>query len=329
MGDPAGVGPEVTLAAIAKPSLKRRIQPILVGDLAHYRETARRSRRKIALESWRPGEEIPRGAVPVREVATLAARQRVAAKPTVAGGRAAHAAIVAAAGLVGEGVADALTTAPISKANLAAAGCGATGHTELLAELAGGANVRMMMIGDTLRVALVTTHLALVDVPAALDRRSVRDTILIAEAALRSQLGLRRPRIAVAGLNPHAGESGLYGREEIDTIKPAVAQARRRGLTVIGPIAADSAFPLARRGHFDAVVCMYHDQALAPFKLLHFSDGVNFTAGLPFVRTSPDHGTAYDIAGRGIADPTSMAAAITMAADCARRPGGSRRRPGR
>jgi 4-hydroxythreonine-4-phosphate dehydrogenase len=321
MGDPAGIGPEVTLKAIATRQVARHVLPILVGNRALYEEAAQRQKLGLTFCSWQPGDPVPRSAIPVFEVARLAPRDRVAARPTVAGGRAAHAAIVAAARLVIDGLAGALTTAPISKANLAAAGCGVSGHTELLAELAGGADVRMMMIGDKLRVALATTHLALADVPGRIDRRLVRDTIRIADAALRSQLGVPRPRLAVAGLNPHAGERGLYGREEIEIIKPAVDQARRGGIDVTGPLAADSAFPLALRGQFDAVVCMYHDQALAPFKLLHFSDGVNFTAGLPFVRTSPDHGTAYDIAGEDRADPRSMVAAIAMAAAAARRGG--------
>jgi 4-hydroxythreonine-4-phosphate dehydrogenase len=317
MGDPAGIGPEVTLAALAAPAVTRAARPILVGERRLFEETARRLGRTLPLQPWQPGAPLPGGAVAVLEVGRLAARERRPGKATPAGGRLAYAAIVAAASLVRDGFADALTTAPISKANLAAAGCGATGHTELLAEIAGGAEVRMMMIGSRLRVALATTHLALADVPAALDRRLVADTIRIADGALRTHFGLRRPRIAVTGLNPHAGEQGLYGREEIDSIRPAIDAAKRRGVAVSGPLAADSAFPLALRGDFDAVVCMYHDQALAPFKLLHFSDGVNFTAGLPFVRTSPDHGTAYDIAGRGRADPTSMKAAIRMAARCA------------
>ena len=317
MGDPAGIGPEVTLAALATRSVARAIDPILVGHLALYEETARRGKLGLSFQPWQPGVAVTRGTIPVFEVARLSPRQRIAAVPTVAGGRAAHTAIVAAAQLVRDGHASALTTAPISKANLAAAGCGATGHTELLAELAGGADVRMMMIGPRLRVALVTTHLALADVPQRLDRALVRDTIRIVATALREKLHVARARIAVAGLNPHAGEQGLYGREEIETIRPAVAQARRGGIDVIGPIAADSAFPLALQGRFDAVVCMYHDQGLGPFKLLHFHDGVNFTAGLPYVRTSPDHGTAYDIAGRGRADPSSMIAALHLAASTA------------
>ncbi len=316
MGDPAGVGPEVTLRAIAKPALRRMIAPILVGSTDLYTETAARLGLSMRFETWAPGDTLPHGRVPVCEAGPLRARDRIPAKPTVAGGRAAYAAILAAAELVRNNSADALVTAPISKANLAAAGCAATGHTEVLAELA-GADVRMMMIGPKLRVALVTTHLAVAKLSAALDRQHIAKTIRIAATALRQHFGIETPHIAVSGLNPHAGERGLYGREEIDTITPAIRLARRSGLRITGPIAADSAFPLALRGAFDLVVCMYHDQGLGPFKILHFSDGVNFTAGLPFIRTSPDHGTAYDIAGSGVADPTSMIAAIHMAGKCA------------
>ena len=167
-----------------------------------------------------------------------------------------------------------------------------------------------------MRVALATTHIALTDVPDAISRPLVRNTITIAAQAVQRHFGLKRPRVAVTGLNPHAGERGLYGREEIETIAPAVRQAKKAGIDAHGPLAADTSFPLALRGDFDVVVCMYHDQALAPFKVVHFSDGVNFTAGLPFIRTSPDHGTAYDIAGKGVADTRSMISAVRMAAAC-------------
>jgi len=171
----------------------------------------------------------------------------------------------------------------------------------------------MMMAGSRLRVVLVTTHMAIARVPGSLSVRRVLDTITITADSLRRQFSIPRPRIAVAGLNPHAGEQGLFGDEEIRTIGPAVRRAARRGIRVVGPLAADGVFPHAMAGEYDAVVCMYHDQGLGPFKLAHFSDGVNFTAGLPFVRTSPDHGTAHDIARRGIADPRSMSAALALA----------------
>jgi 4-hydroxythreonine-4-phosphate dehydrogenase len=323
MGDPTGIGPEVTLAALASRALRGALQPILVGDLGTYRDAARLLRPAVRFAAWEPGDPLPRGAVAVREVTTLPARQRRPGHPTLAGGRAAHAAIVEALRLVRAGAADALCTAPICKANLIAAGIQVSGHTELLAHLCGDVPVRMMMIGETLRVALVTTHLALRDVPDAVDAAAVLATIRIADRALRERFRFRRPRIGVAGLNPHAGEQGVFGDEDIRRIAPAVRRARRLGVDASGPLAADSLFPLARTGHFDAVVCMYHDQGLAPFKLLHFADGVNFTAGLPVVRTSPDHGTAHDIAGRGLADARSMAAALRLAAVLSGRKGRS------
>lgn len=320
MGDPTGIGPEVTLAALRRRDTGRILQPILVGDLGVFADAARRLRAPLRFAAWEPPAPLPRGAIAVREVAALPARQRRPGRPSLAGGRAAHAAIVEALRLVRDGAADALTTAPICKANLVAAGIAVGGHTELLAALCGGVPVRMMMIGDVLRVALVTTHLALRAVPDAFDAADVLATIRIAERALRERFRIRRPRVGVAGLNPHAGEQGLFGDEDARLIAPAVRRARRLGIDARGPLAADGLFPLARAGHFDAVVCMYHDQGLAPFKLLHFADGVNFTAGLPVVRTSPDHGTAHDIAGRGRADPSSMAAALRMAARLASPP---------
>lgn len=325
MGDPTGIGPEVTLAALRRGGLRRVLTPILVGDLGVYADTAARLGMKTRFVAWQPPAPLPRGGVPVRVISELTARGRRPGRPTDAAGRAAYAAILEAVGLVQAGQADALATAPINKANLAAAGLVATGHTELLAELAGGVAVRMMMAGPRLRVVLVTTHLALSAVPKAIRTAGVLDTLRIADRALRQRFGLRRPRLAVAGLNPHAGDQGLFGDEEQRTIAPAVAAARRAGIDARGPLAADSAFPLALEGQYDAVVCMYHDQGLAPFKLLHFADGVNVTLGLPFVRTSPDHGTAYDIAGRGVADWRSMSAALHLAAALCRRRISSRR----
>jgi 4-hydroxythreonine-4-phosphate dehydrogenase len=325
MGDPTGIGPEVTLAALRRGGLRRVLTPILVGDLGVYADTAARLGLKTRFCAWQPPAPLPRTGIPVRVISDLSVRARKPGGPTAAGGRAAYAAILEAVRLVQRGAADALATAPINKANLAAAGLVATGHTELLAELAGGVPVRMMMAGPRLRVVLVTTHLALSAVPQAIRTAGVLETLRIADRALRQRFGLRRPRLAVAGLNPHAGEQGLFGDEEQRAIAPAVAAARRAGIDARGPLAADSAFPFALDGHYDAVVCMYHDQGLAPFKLLHFADGVNVTLGLPFVRTSPDHGTAHDIAGRGVADWRSMSAALHLAASLSRGRASSRR----
>jgi 4-hydroxythreonine-4-phosphate dehydrogenase len=312
MGDPTGIGPEVTLAALLGRG-RPRLTPILVGDRGVYEAAAGLLGRRARFAEWTPPAPLPREALAVRIISRLAPNDRRPGRPTVAGGRAAHAAILEAVRLVRAGMAQALVTAPICKANLVAAGLPVSGHTELLAELSGGAAVRMMMVGTRLRVVLVTTHLALRAVPDALNERLVHDTLVIANRALRGQFGIARPRIGIAGLNPHAGESGVFGDEEKRLIAPAVRSARRQGVDAQGPVAADSLFPLALSGRFDAVVCMYHDQGLAPFKLLHFADGVNLTIGLPFVRTSPDHGTAHDIAGRGVADPRSMASALRLA----------------
>jgi 4-hydroxythreonine-4-phosphate dehydrogenase len=211
-----------------------------------------------------------------------------------------------------------MATGPVCKANLAAAGVAESGHTELLQSLTHSPGVRMMMIGERLRVALVTTHVPIARLPKLLTRRMVLDTILLTQTTLRERFGIARPRIAVTGLNPHAGEDGLFGDEERRFIAPAVRDAERVRVRVDGPLAADSLFAQAAAGRYDAVVCMYHDQGLGPFKLLHFADGVNYTAGLPFVRTSPDHGTAHDIAGQGKADASSMVAALTLAARLAK-----------
>ncbi len=255
--------------------------------------------------------------MPVEVTSTLhppARRPRVA---TPEGGDAAYRAILAAVELVRAGVADAIVTAPISKANLNAAGHDVPGHTELLADLSRARRVRMMMAAPDLRVVLATTHVSIRALPDLLTRRVVLDTILTAHEAMQRQFGVRRPRLAICGLNPHAGEGGLFGHEDERVIRPAVADARRRRIDAIGPLPADTVFAHAIGGAYDAVVCMYHDQGLAPFKLVHFADGVNVTLGLPFVRTSPDHGTAFDIAGKGVAYPSSMISAIRLAAQLA------------
>lgn len=215
----------------------------------------------------------------------------------------------------------AIVTAPLNKASMHAAGIDYPGHTEILAERTGTADFAMMLANDELRVLLVTIHVALADVPAAITPASQARAIALADHACR-QMGVSAPRVAVAGLNPHAGESGKFGREEIDVIAPAVATARANGIDASGPWPGDTVFMRARQGEFDIVVAQYHDQGLIPVKYLGLDQGVNVTVGLPFVRTSVDHGTAFDIAGQGIADPDSLAAAITLA--CGMTPGISR-----
>lgn len=317
MGDPGGIGPEVVLKALATRAVGAAIDPILVGDRAVWGETARR----LGLPAAFSDTPRPRH-LTVAATSELAARHRTPGRPShsssaAARGEAAYSAILEAVRLVQTGQAAGVVTAPINKAHLAAAGHDFPGHTELLAKLCGDVPVRMMMVGTRLRVVLVTTHIALAEVPARLSRENVYQTIAMTARALRRQFGISAPRVAVAGLNPHAGESGLFGDEEARLIAPAVRAARRHRLNVVGPLAADSLFAQAADGNYDAIVCMYHDQGLAPFKLLHFADGVNFTVGLPFVRTSPDHGTAFDIAGSGRADARSMVAALQLAAQLA------------
>jgi 4-hydroxythreonine-4-phosphate dehydrogenase len=315
MGDPGGIGPEVVLKAITARTLGGAIEPLLVGDRAVWEETARR----LGL-GLRFSETARRGRIAVAVTSELEPRYRAPgparnAASAAARGEAAYGAILEGVRLVQAGQAAALVTAPINKAHLNAAGHDFPGHTELLAKLAGDVPVRMMMVGAQLRVVLVTTHVAIAQVSRRLNRESVLQTIVLTGRALRRQFGIAAPRLAVCGLNPHAGESGLFGDEEVRVIAPAVRAARRRGFDAIGPLAADGVFAqVGNDGAYDVVVCMYHDQGLAPFKFVHFADGVNFTAGLPFVRTSPDHGTAFDLAGSGQADARSMAAALRLAA---------------
>jgi 4-hydroxythreonine-4-phosphate dehydrogenase len=236
----------------------------------------------------------------------------------VAGGEASYRYVESGVRLALDGVIHGLVTAPISKAMWHAAGRAYPGHTELLAALTGTPEVRMMLVGRRLRVILVTTHLALSQVPTALSRERIFTTLTLAATHLSRFHGLARPRLAVAGLNPHAGEAGAFGDEEERIIAPAVRLAQAQGLAASGPFPADSVFVRAVRGEFDGVICLYHDQGLIPLKLLSWEDGVNVTVGLPIVRTSPDHGTAFDIAGHNKADPRSLGAAIALAADMAR-----------
>ncbi|TQF79761.1 4-hydroxythreonine-4-phosphate dehydrogenase PdxA, partial [Elioraea sp. Yellowstone] len=213
----------------------------------------------------------------------------------------------------------AVVTNPLAKTTLLAGGIGHAGHTSWLAELAGGGEPVMMLASPLLRVVPVTVHIPFAAVPSALTVERIVAAGRIAAAALRADFGLGRPRLAVTGLNPHAGEAGTIGREEIDVIRPAIEALRAEGLAASGPHPADSLFHARAREGYDAVLCMYHDQALIPIKTLDFAGAVNVTLGLPIVRTSPDHGTAYDIAGRGVADASSLIAAIELAAAMAAR----------
>ncbi len=273
-GDPAGIGPEIAEKAAADPRVRAACQPLL------YRSAA---------DGVAPG--------------VLSA----------AAGRAAYEAIVRAVEDARAGRVAAIATAPINKEAFALAGLPWRGHTELLAHLTGAARVAMMFYSESLRVVLATVHVPLAEVPGALTERHVADTIALAAAEL-PRFGYPSPRLALAGLNPHAGEHGLLGTEDEAILTPAVADARQRGIDIVGPLPADTVFVRAIRGDFDAVIACYHDQGLIPVKLVAFGRAVNVTLGLPIIRTSVDHGTAFDIAGRGLADPSSMIASVLLAA---------------
>jgi len=321
MGDPAGVGPEVIAQALADGRVHDWGRPLVLGDLRAMEQAVRICGLDLEVKALSAGRE-PEGRSGLMEVLPLSALKLDELAPgrsTTAGGRASARYIETGAEMALKGRIQALVTGPISKEALNRAGYNFPGHTEMLAGLAGGAKVVMMLAGERLRVVLVTIHVAYAEVPRLLTRDKIIGTAGITQAALQKYFGLPRPRLAAAALNPHAGEGGLFGREEEEIIAPAVAEAQAQGLNLTGPYPADTLFHRAAGGEFDAVVCMYHDQGLIPFKLLHFQDGVNVTLGLPFIRTSVDHGTAFDLAGTGRADPGSMLAALRMAADMAGR----------
>lgn len=281
VGDPAGIGPEIAARAALDPRVLEVCEPLVYAPAGAARFT--------------PG--------------ALSGEA----------GQAAHDLIVRAVSDAQHGVVNAIATAPINKEAFRLAGLPWNGHTDLLQHLTGAEHVAMMFYSDTLRVVLATVHIRLADVPPALTRNVLESTITLTAQQL-PRFGIPSPRIGVAGLNPHAGEHGLFGDEEQQVMAPAIAACRSRGISVTGPFPADTIFVRAARGEFDVVVACYHDQGLIPVKLLAFGQAVNVTLGLPIIRTSVDHGTAFDIAGRGIADPGSMIAAVRLAARLAAGP---------
>jgi 4-phospho-D-threonate 3-dehydrogenase / 4-phospho-D-erythronate 3-dehydrogenase len=324
MGDPAGIGPEVILKALGDPTIKRACHPLILGDWGVLQRSQHGKMRRPQLVCWQPDQPLlplleNERACAVCSLTNLTEKESRPGAPTKAGGRAAYRYIVVAAKLALSKVANAIATAPISKSVLIDAGYNYPGHTELLAELSRTAECRMMLVGGKLRVVLATGHIGFTKIAPSLTRDGVRITLELTDRALRQFFGIARPRIVTAALNPHGGEEGIFGDEEKEIIGPAVRAAKRAGIAVDGPLPADSLFHRAARGDYDAVVCMYHDQGLIPLKLHHFYGGVALTLGPPFVRTSVDHGTAYDIAGTGQADASSMREAILLAATLARR----------
>lgn len=319
MGDPCGIGPEIIAAALADKRVHDAALPLVLGDrLAMERAlalTGRGQRLHILANGEMPDEPAP-GVIYLLELSRLGPGDMIYGRPTAAAGDAVFRYVTAAAKLCLSGEVAAMATAPINKSALNLAGHHYPGHTELLAELTGSKEFVMMLAGPTLRVALVTIHEALAAIPQLVTREKVLSTIVITHRDV-ARYFTAQPRIAVLSLNPHAGEGGMFGDHEAQIISPAIAAARERGINASGPHSADTLFHFAARGDYDAVVCMYHDQGLIPLKLLHFDDGVNITLGLPIIRTSVDHGTAYDLAGKAIANDASMKAAILTAAEMA------------
>lgn len=314
LGDVTGIGPEVTLKALAKESPADDAQYLIIGDADCVRRTNQHLGLKLSIDDYHDQQSSGRISVfnPLRE--TLPS-EIVGGSPAAA--RAAVAWLKEAAERCLRHELDAMVTAPVSKENIIRAGHAFVGQTEFLSQLAGTDKTVMMLLGHDerqrwLRVALATTHIPLKMVSEQLTKEKIELAIELAARACRD-LRLPRARVAVCGLNPHAGEGGEMGTEEKTTVGPAVLAAQRKHIDALGPFSADTLFYHAYRGDYDAVVAMYHDQGLCPLKLIGFETGVNWTLGLPFIRTSPDHGTAYNIAGQGIANPSSMISAIRLA----------------
>ena len=325
LGDPCGIGPEIVLRALASRRARAAARFLIFGSgeiLRRVADAFGMRLPRLCIVEEREDLKGRRGPF-LLECARCRPGIALRARPTAEGGRASVEWIEAAVRYALDGRIDGIVTAPINKEAVHKAGYDWPGHTELIAARTGAKKPVMTMIGGGLRVALVTTHAAIADLPRLVTRREVLETLRIVHRDMRRYFGLPRPRIAVCGLNPHAGEAGRFGLEEIRAIVPAVRRARAEGIACDGPTPADVVFTRRQLASHDAVVAMYHDQANIPVKMLAFDRGVNVTLGLPIIRTSPDHGTAYDIARKGVANPGSMIEAILLAAHMARR----RRRP--
>ena len=320
LGDPAGIGPEIVAAAWAA-RVERRVPPFFaIGDLRAVKAVW--DGPIVVLGAPGDAAAMFPHALPLVQVDDPG--EIVPGVPNLPGARCALDSLEIAVGLCRAGTASGVVTGPVAKAQLYAIGFTYPGQTEFIAERCGVAegNVAMMLAGPTLRTVPVTIHTPLAQVASVLTTELIVARGRVVARGLQRDFGIAAPRLAVAGLNPHAGENGMLGRQEIEVIAPAIELLRAEGIDVTGPYSADGMFHPAARARFDAALCMYHDQALIPLKTLHFDDGVNVTLGLPIVRTSPDHGTAFDLAGQGRASPAPMIAAIRMAGEAAARRAG-------
>ncbi len=326
LGDPSGIGPEVTARALSSPLIQKNLIPVVYGDEVVWKQACAQAEVKDRLvrcsRDWevdREGDQLAEKLGILVPVTALQAANVIPGKPSAEGGAGQLAFLLRAIEDLQAPASrlEALCTAPLNKAQVHRAGLSFSGHTELLAERF-HSRVLMMLAGPVLRVAVHTTHIALSRVPGKISLPELVTDLQIMNRELSESFGIARPRLAVCALNPHAGEDGLFGDEEAGILTPAIERAQAQGIDVQGPFPADGLFPQAARGQWDAVLAMYHDQGLTPFKLLHFDEGVNVTLGLAIPRTSPDHGVAYDLAGKGRARSHSMEAALNMAAQLAK-----------
>jgi 4-hydroxythreonine-4-phosphate dehydrogenase len=322
MGDPSGVGPEIIVAALSDPAIRNLCKPVVLGDQRAMQRALAVCNSPLLLTAVASVAEaaiLPDVTIPLLELSELKDTDITYGKPTELAGDAVYRYIRRAAELCLTNEVAAMATAPICKEAMHRAGHHYPGHTELLAELCRCEDFVMMLAGDVLRVSLVTIHEAMSDVPRLITLEQVLKTIRVTASGVAPLCGNGSPRIAVLALNPHCGEGGAFGTEESTAIIPAINAAKAEGLNVAGPFSADTFFHFAVQepAPYDAVVAMYHDQGLIPLKMRHFDDGINITLGLPIIRTSVDHGTAYNLAGTGTASATSMKAAVRIAAQLA------------
>ncbi|WP_022668314.1 4-hydroxythreonine-4-phosphate dehydrogenase PdxA [Desulfospira joergensenii] len=315
MGDPLGIGPEILIKTLNDPRVYSICRPLVLGDAGILDKALVFSSVSMDINCPETPDQglYEHQTLDVLNLSDLNPDILGLTTPTAETGRAMENYIIKGVDLAVKNQIAALVTCPITKTGLKLAGSQFHGHTELIAEQTHTKEFAMMLAGKSLRVVLVTIHMPISQVPGALSSDAVLRTIRLTRDSLKTRFGIPEPRIGVAGLNPHAGEDSMFGEEEKNIISPAVGSALKEGIDVKGPLPPDTIFYHAVQGAFDAAICMYHDQGLIPFKLVHFKDGVNTTLGLPIIRTSVDHGTAYDIAWKGKADPSSLMEAVKMA----------------
>ena len=321
MGDPAGIGPEVIAKALSGSRLYKICRPLVIGSLPVMVRTIKALRLKLTVLPV-DGHDTPAprtGTVAILDPLNAPLDPFAPGIAAAKTGAASVRFIEKAVDLAQLGCLDGIVTAPINKEAINMAGCRHPGHTELLADLTQAKESGMMIVGGPLRIMFVTTHVAIKDLPSLLSQAKIEKAIRLAHMALTTLFGIKRPKIGVAALNPHAGEHGLFGDEEDRIILPAARAAQTQGILASNPLPADTLFGKAAKGQYDGIVALYHDQGLIPLKLVAFGTCVNLTVGLPIIRTSVDHGTAFDIVGKGIADPGSLIEAVTLAARIAQR----------